>query len=36
MGLNFTYLIPSDTKEPSLVNLKEKGDTISVNDHNKK
>lgn len=36
LGLNFSYLISSDTKEPTNVILKVNGDTIPVNDHNKK
>ena len=36
LGLNFTYLIPSDTKKQTLVKLKENGDTIPVTDKNKR
>lgn len=35
LGLNFTYLISSDTKEPTTVSLKPNGDKIPVTDSNK-
>lgn len=35
LGLNFSYLISSDTKQATTVNLKPNGEQISVNDKNK-
>lgn len=35
LGLNFSYLVSSDTKEATTVNLKPDGESIPVNDKNK-
>jgi hypothetical protein len=36
LGLNFTYLVPADTKEGATVSLKPSGEALMVTDHNKK